>query len=91
MYLDFEQITATDTVKTVAALSIPATATMAELQADTQPVRYTMDGATDPTASSGMVLATSHMPKQFTTDELQSLRFIRGAGSDGKLNVHYCR
>jgi valyl-tRNA synthetase len=89
MYLSFEQVVADGTVKTVTALTVPAKATHAELQATTQDIRYTMDDATNPSASSGMVLATTHDPKQFLIEDVKRMRFTRGAGSDGELNVHY--
>ena len=89
MYLSYEQVVATDTVKTVADLTVPANATMAELQADTNPVRYTMDGAVDPTVSSGMVIAVADMPKTFLIEDINRIRFIRGAGANGNLNIHY--
>ena len=89
MYLSFEQIEADDTVKDVSDLTVPANATGAELQADTQDVRYTMDDNTDPSESSGMILGTTHDPKEFLIMDVRRIRFIRGAGSNGKLNIHY--
>lgn len=89
MYLSFQQVTATASVKTVANLTVPPAATHAELQASGQDVRYTMDDATDPTQTSGMVLATTHEPKTFLIEDVRRVRFVRGAGSDGALNVHF--
>lgn len=89
MYLGYEQVVADSSVKNAAALNPPGKATYAELQADTQDVRYTMDNATDPSSTTGMVLATTHDPKQFQIDDVKRIRFTRGAGSDGNLNLHY--
>ncbi len=88
-YVGYEQEAATDTVKTVSSLTVPANATLVELQADTQDVRYTMDNATDPSQTSGMVLLTTHVPKLFSVEDLRRIRFVRGAGSNGNLNLHY--
>jgi len=89
MYLSYEQITATDTVKTTTSLTIPANATHAMMMADTQNVRYTMDDTTDPTQTSGMVLVVGLPPEQFGVEDLLRIRFCRGAGTNGVLNIHY--
>ena len=84
-----ERVLTSSTVKTVEDLTVPAKATHALLQADTQDVRYTMDGITNPTQVSGMVFGTSQEPKQFLITDVKNIRFVRGSGSDGYLNVHY--
>lgn len=93
MYLGYQQIAATAIVKTYASagFTLPANVspTHVELQADTQDIRYTMDNATNPTQTSGMVLAVGDPPKLFVIDDLLRIRFVRGAGADGVLNVHY--
>jgi len=89
MFLSFQQVAATSSVKTQSALTIPGGATHAELQACTQNVRYTMDNTTDPTQTSGMVLITTESPKLFLIEDVKRIRFVRGAGSDGNLNIHY--
>jgi len=89
MYLSFEQVATDGTVKTVADLTVHANATHAEIQADTQAVRYTMDGATDPAAGSGMIFLTSESPKTFLIEDVKSIRFTQGTGGAGKLNIHY--
>lgn len=89
MYLGFEQVAATNAVKTVSDLTIPASVTMAELQASGQDVRYTMDNTTNPTQTSGMVLLTTSEPKLFLVQDIRRIQFIRGAGIDGNLNIHY--
>lgn len=89
-FLLFEQVEISDTVLTGSVgLSPPANATHAEIQADTQDIRYTMDGATDPTQTFGMILNTGDIPKFFALEEIKLGRFVRGAGSDAKLNLHY--
>ena len=89
MYLHFEQVATTAVVKGPEDLTIPSSATHVELQADTQPCRYTMDGLTPPAQTSGMILSTSSDPKTFLVTDLRRIKFTRGAGSDGKLNIHY--
>lgn len=89
MYLLFEREASDGTVKTVSSLSPPAKATHAELQADTQAIRYTMDNTTDPTSSSGMLLLTTSEPKLFLIEDLKRIKFTQGSGGAGGLNVHY--
>jgi len=92
-YLKYEQIVVNADVKTVDDLTFPDSDTSgtagAELQADTRPVRYTMDGAGVPAQGVGMVLAVADPPKYFTNDDLRTIKFTRGAGTNGNLNVHY--
>lgn len=88
-YLSYEQVAVSNSVLDVDDLTVPANATFAELQADTAGVRYTMDGATDPTTASGMVLLTTSDPKIFLISDILNIRFIRSGGSDAVLNVHY--
>ncbi len=90
MYLNFEQIATTATVKTVDDLTIPARATHAELQASGQNASYMCDvGSPNPTQTRGMFLLTTSDPKLFLIEDIRRLRFVRAAGSDGMLNVHY--
>lgn len=88
-YIRHERISATGAVKTVTSLDIPKEATSARLQSDTVDVRYTMDGATDPSATSGMVLVNGLDPEDFLIQDVQKIRFTRGGAQDGGLNVHY--
>ncbi len=88
-YLSFEQVAVSNSILSVADLTVPANATLCELQADTNPIRYTMDDTTDPTTSAGMVLLTTSDPKLFLVSDILNIRFIRSGGSDAKLNVHY--
>ncbi len=89
MFLDFEEVAATGTEKTVSNLMIPGNASHAELQSGTQAVRYTMDNATTPTQTVGMVMAVADPPKAFLVEDLLRIKFVRGAGSDGILRLHY--
>jgi len=88
-YLGYQQIIVSDKVMSAPDFDWPAGATHAELQAEDQPIRYTMDGKTNPTQTTGMILRTSADPVMFTVDDLRRMRFIRGAANDAKLNVHY--
>ena len=90
MYLSaFQRVASDGTVKTVSTLTVPAKATAVEIQADTQAVRYTMDDATDPTSSAGMLFLTTEGPKFFLIEDLRRIRFTQGSGGAGGLNFHY--
>lgn len=88
-FLLHEAVAATSSVKTVSALSVPYNATSALLQAATNNVRYTMDGSTNPTVSSGMLLLTTEDATEFLIEDIKNIRFIRDGGTDGSLNIHY--
>lgn len=89
-YLDVEQVVATSSVKDVDDLTVPNNATWAELQADTANIRYTMDAATNPTSTSGMLLLTTEDPSFFLIEDVKRIRFTRDAGGvDGNLNLSY--
>jgi hypothetical protein len=88
MYLSFQRVASSSSVKTVEDLTVPAKATYAEIQADTQAVRYTMDG-TNPTDGSGMLFLTTSDPKQFLIEDVKKLKFIQGTGGAGAINIHY--
>ncbi len=89
-YLSHERIIATGAVKNDTAFNIPDIATHVELQALVQPVNYTMDGSSNPNATTdGMSLLITEPPKLFLIQDLKNIRFTRGAGSDGNLNLHY--
>ena len=87
MFTRYEQIDVGAVAKDVAALTIPPTATHAELQADTGSVRYTMDG-TAPSSSFGMLLLVTERPQGFLVEDLRRIQFIQGSGA-AKLNIHY--
>ena len=88
-YTHFERVASSGSVKDVGDLNPPSTATHVELQADTQDIRYTMDGSTDPASGSGMLLVASAQPKLFLIKDLKNIKFIQGAGGAGGLNAHY--
>ena len=89
MFLGYERVIATGAVKTENDLAIVSNATWVELQADTQNIRYTMDNTTDPAQAHGMILLVTAEPKQFPIEDLKRIQFVRGAGTNGFLNVHY--
>ena len=88
-YVGYEQIAVSDTVLDRSHLTIPSGATHAEIQADTQNVRYTMDNKVTPTQTIGMIFLVTEPPKSFVIDDVRHMHFVRGAGSDGVLNIHY--
>jgi hypothetical protein len=81
----FEQISLSGS--TIFTLTVPAGASKAVMQADTQNVRMRLDG-TDPTASVGEVLVALASPRELFGSELTAAKFIATTGSP-KLNVHY--
>jgi len=87
MYLSFEQIAAA-TVKTAADLTIPAEATHAEVCASANDIMYTMDNATNPTTTMGMILSVFSGIDTFNIEDIKRIRFIQAA-SGAKLNIHY--
>ena len=88
MYLSYQRVASGASAKTVSDLTVPAKATHAELQADTQNVRYTMDG-TVPTSTSGMLFLTTEPPKTFLIEDVKRIKFIQVAVGAGALNIHY--
>ena len=68
---------------------MPSGATHAEIQADTQNVRYTMDNKVVPAQAIGMIFLVTEPPKSFSVADIRHIHFVRGAGSDGVLNIHY--
>lgn len=89
MYIGFDSVASDGTVKTVSDITVPAKATHAEIQAVTQPISYTMDNATDPTATAGMQFRTTDEPKMFLIEDVNRIRFTQGAGGAGLLNLHF--
>ncbi len=88
-FLGYEQITVSDSVLDVSNLTVPANTTFVEIQSETQNVRYILDGDTEPTVSTGMVLLVTEPPKFLEIEDLNDIKFIRDGGSDAALNVHY--
>ena len=90
MYLSYEQVAISTVVKDVDDLTIPGNATHARIQANgTNAVRYTMDNVTSPTQTVGMFLPGNAAPQTFLIEDIRRIKFIRGAASDGALNLHY--
>lgn len=80
----YQQITSLNTSQ---ALTVPAGATIALFQAESQAIRWRPDGAsTAPTASVGMRLLPNQM--QVYSGSLANIRFIEETAS-AKLNVSY--
>ena len=91
MFLGQEQVAVSNVLLTVASLTIPGPTTHVQIQAGTNDVRYTMDNATNPTQTLGMIFSsTAPEPVyEFLAEDLQRIRFIRGAVADGTLDFHY--
>lgn len=88
MYLGYNQIAVSIAVLTESDLTIPAGATGAILQAETNNIRYTMDG-TIPTTTKGMLLITTLPPEEFLIEDIRRIKFIQVAAGAGVLNIHY--
>ena len=75
-------------VQDVTALTVPARATGAEIQAQSDgDVNYTLDG-TSPGASKGMILNSNNAPKEILIEDLNNIQFVK-SDADTHLNVHY--
>lgn len=86
----FEQVAISSVVKTSADLTIPATATRAHLQASSAgSIRYTMDGATVPSTTSGMLLRSTSDPLDFLIEDVKNIKFVRDGSTDSSLLIHY--
>ena len=90
MFIGFEVVTADSTVKDATAFTIPAEATRVVLQCESFDVRYTMDNATNPTSTSGMILRQKE-PQEFLIEDLKRIKFtVDGGGlNTAPINVHY--
>jgi hypothetical protein len=88
MFIGYQQVAVTGALLTRTDLVIPANATSVILQADTNNIRYTMDGS-NPTQVRGMVLVAGLPPEEFLIENLYRIRFTRGAAADAVLNLHY--
>lgn len=90
MYLSAQRVASSAAVKTVSDLTVPGKATHAEIMADTQNIRYTMDNANDPVSGGlGMLFKTTDPPKPFLIEDVRRIRFTQDAGGAGGLCVHY--
>lgn len=89
MFSKYERVASDANVKTHAQFNPPQGCTHVEIQADTQAVRYTMDGITNPTASLGMLFLTTEPPRTFLYEDFRRIKFTQGAGGAGALNAHY--
>ena len=90
MFIGFQAVAATSTLKNVGSLTIPAGATGAQIQSETAPVRFTMDGSSfNPTSTVGMLLKLTDMPREYLIEDIRRIRFCRDGSSDGVLNIHY--
>lgn len=82
--LGYAQITS---LSAAAALTVPAGATYALIQAETQNVRWRDDG-TAPTASVGMILVAGADAFGFIQPQLAAMQFIQTTAT-AKLNVSF--
>ena len=89
MYLKFESVAVAAAVLDIDDLSPDASATHVELQSTVGSVRYTMDGTTAPTITTGMLLTLNAEPKLFLIQDLKRMKFIREAAVTATLGVHY--
>lgn len=80
----FVQMTDLDTAQ---QLDVPAGARGAIIQADTQNVRYRLDGGV-PAAGVGLLLRTTDAPIELVGPAVKMARFLEAAGG-GKLNVQF--
>lgn len=89
MFLRYAQAAVTTAgVQTSASLNLPGKATGAELQAEGGDIRYTMDDATQPTTTVGMLLLAGEAPVHFLIEDVKRMRFT-AVGPAATLHVHY--
>ena len=92
-FLGYEQITVAAIPLDRSDLTIPTRTDRVVVQAESQDVRYMMvpegEGARTPTQSLGMVFVAGLAPEEFLFEDFRHITFVRGAGSDGILNIHY--
>jgi len=85
----YQYVDATGVVKTVSNFTVPIEAYWCEMQSETNHIRYTLDGTTNPTTSSGMLLLTTKDPIRITAEQARKLRFIRDGAADAVLHLHW--
>ena len=89
--LGYQQVATTDTVQTASAFTIPTGTNHVMVQADQENARFTLDGDV-PTAGAtgnGELLTEGLAPIQIAVENFNNIKFVRAAGSNGVLNVHY--
>lgn len=89
MYVGYQQIDVLQAGITSGDLTIPPSATHAELRVETQSMRYIMDSKQSPTNTRGMLMLTTDEPKTFLIEDIKRIRAIRTGGGDAVLNIHY--
>jgi hypothetical protein len=87
-YKQVTDVSTAGTLETLTGASIPAGATHARIQAESQDIRWRDDGV-NPTAAIGKILkAGSDVPEYLVGVQLRKARFIQ-ASATAKLNVEY--
>ena len=71
-----------------AAFTKPDEATFVEIQAETQNIRYRMDGV-DPTAVTGMLFVVGLPVKLFLIEDFDRMRFVQVVAGAGVLHCHF--
>ena len=85
-----EQRIAAAALAAAVAPTLPAGTRYALLSADTAPIRFTLDGATTPTATVGLRLLITEPPYRLTLEMgLAEVKFILESGSPN-LYLVYC-
>jgi len=90
MIIGYERVIADATVKTATAFSIPDRATRAIVQCEDFNVRFTMDNATDPSASVGFLMQQGTW-YEFPIEDFKRIRFTvkNGGTNQAPMNIHY--
>ena len=71
---------------TAGVFTIPAVASMVELRTDAVTgIRYTMDGVTTATTSTGMTMLAADLPKAFDIDTFRNIKAISIVGTGNLL------
>lgn len=90
MFIGYEKVATTSAPKDVSDLSPPNGATFAIIQAETQPIRFRLDGGA-PDTTTGMILLTATQGMELLIEDLKRIQFCSSGGGDGTLHIHYAK
>ena len=88
MYIGYDSEASDGTVKLATTMTRPGNATLVEIQAETQNIRYRMDGG-NPAAALGMLFIVGLPVKLFLIEDFDRIRFTQSAGGAGMLHCHF--
>lgn len=84
----YQTVTVSNSVIPFPAASLPAAASMALVNIDTNPIKYTIDGST-PSATNGHLVAAGGQFLLLSREEITAFRVIRQGGADAAMCVTF--